>query len=280
MSARSGSMGPAAGLTLALTLAGVLFAPPHSLGDPPIADNSFLVEEAYNQEARVVQHIGNWVRGRDGGWAFAFTQEWPLGGARHQVSYTVPVEHLPGGAGGASGLGDLSLNYRLQCLGVGGGAVAFAPRVSLLLPTGEEQKGLGTGGAALEVNLPLSLALGERWVTHTNAGAAWVRGSQRAAPPGRAARRFRAGQSVIWLAAARVNALFELFYQHDAIRDLGDPDREDVLLLSPGIRWAYNLGSELAGGPQIVPGIAFPIGLGPSRGERALYLYLSVEHAF
>src|SRR5262245_25256275 len=250
----------AVAIALSLAMAGIVLAPPHSLGDEPIADNSFLVEEAYNQEARVVQHIGNWARGRDGGWAFGFTQEWPLGGQRHQISYTVPVEHLPSEAGGASGLADVGLNYRLQCLGVGGGAVAFAPRVSLLFPTGDEQKGLGTGGTALEVNLPLSVTLGERWVAHTNAGAAWVRASGGGGE--RAARRFRAAQSVIWLAAARVNALLELFYQHDAIRDLGD-DREDVLLLSPGIRWAYNL----AGGTQIVPGVAFPIGLGPSGGE-------------
>lgn len=275
MSARPRPVGPGLALAPALALAGVVFAPLHSLGDPPIADNSFLVEEAYNQEARVVQHIGNWARGRDGGWAFAFTQEWPLGGARHQLSYTVPVEHLPPGAGGASGVADASVNYRLQCLGVDGGAVAFAPRLTALLPTGDAQKGLGAGAAGLEVNLPLSVTLGGRWVSHTNAGAAWVRRSGEGAAAQRAARRFRAGQSVIWLAASRVNALLELFYQHDAIRDRFD-DRGDILLLSPGIRWAYNL----AGGAQIIPGVAVPIGLGPSRGERALYLYLSAEHGF
>ena len=43
-----------------------------------IQDNSFLIEEAYNQEAGVVQHIGSFRRqGKDR--FFAFTQELPLG---------------------------------------------------------------------------------------------------------------------------------------------------------------------------------------------------------
>jgi len=33
-----------------------------------ILDNSFLVEEAFNQEAGVVQNILTWTRGRDGTW--------------------------------------------------------------------------------------------------------------------------------------------------------------------------------------------------------------------
>ena len=53
---------------------------------PPIEgieDNSFLVEEAYNQDPGVVQHIFNAVYSRDPnrrGWTFNFTQEWPLYG--------------------------------------------------------------------------------------------------------------------------------------------------------------------------------------------------------
>ena len=57
-----------------------------------IADNSFLVEEAYNQESGVVQHVSTFSRPDGGGaWDFAFTQEWPFRGMRHQLSYTVPV---------------------------------------------------------------------------------------------------------------------------------------------------------------------------------------------
>ena len=58
----------------------------------PISDNSFLVEEAYNQEAGVVQHISGFTRTSGAsGWGYSLTQEWPLGGRRHQLSYTVPL---------------------------------------------------------------------------------------------------------------------------------------------------------------------------------------------
>src|SRR6185312_16420034 len=52
-----------------------------------IQDNSFLIEEAYNQESGVVQHISTFERADGGDWAYSFTQEWPLGGIRHQLSY-------------------------------------------------------------------------------------------------------------------------------------------------------------------------------------------------
>jgi hypothetical protein len=51
---------------------------------------------------------------------------------------------------------------------------------------------------------------------------------------------------------------------------------EHHLLVSPGIRWAYNFRNGL----QIVPGIAAPIGVGPSAGEKGVILYLSFEHPF
>ncbi|HEY3168477.1 MAG TPA: hypothetical protein VGK57_14685, partial [Candidatus Binatia bacterium] len=62
-----------------------------------IEDNSFLIEEAYNQEPGVVQHIFTaaytTTRGRHG-WSFTFTQEWPVFSLEHQLSYTIPSFHL------------------------------------------------------------------------------------------------------------------------------------------------------------------------------------------
>jgi len=46
---------------------------------PPIADNSFLLEEAYNQEAGVVQHISAFQRSlRSAPWTYTFTQEYDI----------------------------------------------------------------------------------------------------------------------------------------------------------------------------------------------------------
>src|SRR5262245_36764264 len=53
-----------------------------------IQDNSFLIEEAYNQEAGVVQHIGSARRqGKDR--FLSITQELPLGSQAHQFSWSL-----------------------------------------------------------------------------------------------------------------------------------------------------------------------------------------------
>ncbi len=243
----------------------------------PIEDNSFLVEEAYNQEARIVQHIGTWMRRRGGAWNLTFTQEWPAWGQRHQLSYTIAAEQLAEAAGAGRGLGDVALHYRLQWLGLGAGRVAFAPRLSALLPTGDRDRGLGAGAAGVQVNLPLSVNASRRWVAHTNAGATWVRAAGAGAAPAPATRGVNLAQSLIWLAAPTLNVMLELAWDRSEAPGVpGDADREESLLLAPGLRWAH----DFPGGLQIVPGIAAPIGLGPSRGARALFLYLSFEHGF
>ena len=45
------------------------------------------------------------------------------------------------------------------------------PRVSLILPTGNPEKGLGRGAWGVQGNLPLSVEPGDRWRTHWNLGA-------------------------------------------------------------------------------------------------------------
>src|SRR5262249_18446363 len=141
---------------------------------PGIQDNSFLIEESYNQEEGVVQHINFFMRQRGGDWVYAFTQEWPLFGLKHQLSYTIPVQRMGSAPGGGKGLGDIALNYRYQLIGDGDARVACSPRFSLLLPTGDEKKGLGAGGLGLQVNLPVSVVLAKKLVTHINAGATFT----------------------------------------------------------------------------------------------------------
>src|SRR5215211_6263591 len=120
---------------------------------PPISDNSFILEEAYNQEAGVVQHILAYRRDRAGDWLATFTQEWPLGGQLDQVSYTLPLQSSGSGRLAAAALGDLAINYRRQVLGRDEEPVWFAPRLSLVLPTGSVRKGTGAGGLGLQMNL-------------------------------------------------------------------------------------------------------------------------------
>ena len=151
-----------------------------------IQDNSFLIEEAYNQEAGVIQHI-NGLRLQGGDAFFNFTQEWPLASQRHQFSYSIPYAwQRPGNAaeqdqtdlivdfeeGGApeQGLGDIMLNYRYQALFETDAQPAFAPRLSLILPTGDRDKGLGNESLGYQINLPVSKIVSDRVTVHGNAG--------------------------------------------------------------------------------------------------------------
>jgi len=142
-----------------------------------IMDNSFLVEEAYNQEEGVVQHIANLVYGFDkfsGAGArtfnFSFTQEWPVWGQAHQLSYTIPYTNLRADHKTIDGLGDVLLNYRYQAYFETNRLTAFAPRFSLVLPTGDERFGLGSGNLGYQWNLPFSTTLNDRTFVHANAG--------------------------------------------------------------------------------------------------------------
>jgi len=90
-----------------------------------IADNSFLIEEAYNQERGVVQHISVWQRDlRSRAWVFTFTQEWPVATQTHQLSYTIPLQRTARPS--STGLGDAAVNYRYQLRAAA--RVAIAPR--------------------------------------------------------------------------------------------------------------------------------------------------------
>ena len=243
----------------------------------PIQDNSFLLEEAYNQEDHVVQHISAFLRSEGGDWVYTFTQEWPVKGQRHQLSYSLPVAAFDDGAGRSTGLGDVAVNYRFQAVGSGQTRVAFSPRLSVLLPTGSHERGRGAGSGSLQLNLPLSLVLADRLVAHSNAGLTWTGSAKDPAGDEADASAVNLGQSLIWLAHPRFNVMLELSYLHlQGVVGPGRTEWTDSLLLSPGVRWAWNFANEL----QVVPGVAVPIGIGPSSGEVGVFAYLSFEHPF
>jgi hypothetical protein len=235
----------------------------------PIQDNSFFLEEAYNQESRVVQHISAFERPEGGDGSFTFTQEWPAFGQKHQLSVTLPFQR--------DGVGDVAINYRYQLIGSGEERIAFAPRLSLLLPSGNEEKENGSGATGVQVNLPLSTVLGPALVAHWNAGATYVPSARNAEGDEADAGSFNLGGSVIWLARPTLNFLLEAVWESvEEVVGPGRTDRTRSAFLVPGVRWAHNFKSGL----QIVPGIGVPIGIGSSAGEHAIFLYLSFEHPY
>lgn len=237
----------------------------------PIQDNSFLVEEAYNQEPGVIQHIGTFARDRGGAWASSFTEEWPVLGQTHQASITF---NGAGPEGVSAGIGDVALNYRLQLVGSGETRVALAPRLTVLLPTGDSSRGLGAGGAGLQANLPLSVALGDRLVAHLNAGGTWVPSARDASGARGPSSTFAGGAGLVGLVHPRFNVLVEALYTATGLALPGGTQRTETFTVNPGVR----AGVDVRGGLQIVPGLGFPIGVGPSRGDRGVFLYLSLEH--
>ena len=268
-----------AGLLLYVVIPAPAQTPDRPKEEPPIQDNSFLVEEAYNQEKNVVQHISTFSRmwnSKD--WAYTFTQEWPApGNWRHQLSYTLVGSHSGSYSGTGGGWGDTILNYRYQLVGDGDTRMAISPRFSVMLPTGDVTRGRGAGSFGMQVNIPVSFVLSRRIVTHWNTGGSWVPRAQDADHCRAGTIGYNVGQSFVYLAHPRFNLMLETYAsRYQSVTNPGIVDWGQTLYVSPGIRWAHNLKSGL----QIVPGVAVPIGIGPTAGEKGLFLYLSFEHPF
>jgi hypothetical protein len=236
-----------------------------------ILDNSFLVEEAFNQEAHVFQNIFSWTFARDGEWDATFTQEWPLWGMTHQFSYTVPVAR----ADGRAGISDVLVNYRYQLLEESARRPACAPRISVIMPTGSTANGFGNGVAGLQVNVPFSKQFRDLYV-HWNVGWTWhprvalIGGGRESLTSPHAA------ASGIWRVSPMFNLMLESVVQREETLDEGVRTVDErIVTISPGFRRGWNLGDR-----QIVIGAAVPISFADSGRRTALLTYFSYELPF
>jgi Putative MetA-pathway of phenol degradation len=253
-------------------------------GDKPeplakgIQDNSFLVEEAYNQEAGVVQHIFNayYSVNNIGGpdihsWQLSFTQEWPVFGQTHQFSYTIPYNFLSGGGvSSVDGIGDVMLNYRFQALYEGEYRPAFAPRFSLILPTGDVTQGLGYNRVGYQFSLPFSKIVTDRVTLHANAGLTTFPGAG-----GRTPISYNLGGSAIYAVTRDFNLMLETVATWNETASAGVLSREYLQVISPGFRYAFNFTEA-----QMVVGLAAPIGLNRASPDYGVFIYFSFEHRF
>jgi hypothetical protein len=264
---------------------------------PPIdgiRDNSFLIEEAYNQEPGVVQHIFTGLlsgTGDDRALDFSFTQEWPVFSQTHQLSYTLPYAFLDSDtAEHDSGLGDVLLNYRYQLSDDAGAWPAFSPRVSLVFPSGDEDRGFGDGVLGYQINLPFSKTLSDHVYANLNLGLTYLPDvgfefSNGRRPHERDLLHFNIGASVIYAvndslhlmleAAGNFEQGLEEYSTFEGGRRRVQRPRSNDVVISPGVRWATNL-PDL----QLVYGLAFPIGVTDDAMDYGVFLYLSIEHPF
>ncbi len=242
-----------------------------------IEDNSFLIEEAYNQEDGVVQHIFNGYYFSDQkDMLYTFTQEWPMGGQTHQISYTIAYQTF---GRGLSGIGDALVNYRYQLWGEKDWCW-IAPRLSIILPTGKSAEGLGNGVVGVQVSLPASKRWTNEFVSHVNVGATLLPNVESTTSGGNSVRKtlqtYTVGTSGIYLVSKNVNLMLELLYNYSAsISESGTVEFSSGTIVSPGFRYAINLGKL-----QIVPGLAIPISFTSTSRNLNVFAYLSFEHPF
>jgi Putative MetA-pathway of phenol degradation len=242
-----------------------------------IQDNSFFIEEAYNQEPGVVQHIFNLpIDFTNGGREMApsFTQEWPMFTQTHQFSYTIPYVVTEED----NGMEDMQLNYRLQAFNEDKYTPAFAPRLSLVLPTGDQTKDLGAAVVGYEFNLPFSKIVSDLWTMHFNAGMSVFPNAHQS----RHLTNYNVGASAIYAVSRDFNLMLEALagWNEDIAEGVfafeETVERSTTAIISPGVRYAFNLPNDA----QLVIGAALPIGLTSDSPDWGLFFYCSFEHEF
>lgn len=243
---------------------------------PAIEDNSMFIEEAYNQEANVIQHISNFVFAPDlhRNFGYSLTEEFPLFGVENQLSFTLPF--LSNEMGSMNGIGDILISYRYQLFYKNDWA-AVSPRISIIIPTGDKNNGLGSGTAGLQLNLPISKRWNEWLVTHFNLGMTYqFKYKDATLYFNKDLQGYFVGLSFIYLLHPNFNIMLETlasYNPHPEINNKVSYSNENII--APGFRFALDIG-EL----QIVHGIEFPLTITShsSQIKLGLFFYLSFEH--
>ena len=207
-----------------------------------IEDNSFFIEEAYNQEEGIIQHIFT------SSYNFSsktvepiFTQEWPMFTQKHQFSYTLPMNYF------SKNETELLLNYRYQLINKNGFAVS--PRLSVAI----ENKNYNFSG--MKFNLPISKRWSNDFISHFNFELPDLKNKND----------FNLGMSGIYLLNENFNLMSELLYSKI--------ENSNEIIFNPGFRHALNFDNL-----QIVSGVGFPLFINSNKIEKGIFLYLSFEH--
>ena len=262
-------------------------------GPENISDNSFLLEEAYNQEPGVAQHIFNWIYTWDGPasnrhreFAATYSLELPIGSQQHQFSFITLFRNVVDESGGVAseegGVGDTFLSYRYQLwLEKWGDPVSVAPRFSVLLPSGDAGRGLGFGEVGYQFDLPLSKQF-KRFDVHFNAGFTSVPGVKVDLGSGLFSSPeniwiTNLGGSVFWKPQTYFHVFLEtLLLFGDELDNQGLVDHTTQVILNPGFRYALCQLDDV----EWVVGASVPVGVTPDAPDIGVFLYMSVEHRF
>ena len=154
---------------------------------------------------------------------------------------------------------------------------AISPRISWIVPSGNASRGLGNGSHGLQLNLPVSKRISQRFIVHGNAGYTLLGHMAIPGADGSYGKlnSYNFGASAIWL-GKKVNLMTEyLAGLSQDFNDAGGKTRSVAHIVNPGFRFAIN-----RGGLQIVPGLGVPVTFDGGSVKPGLFLYLSFEHPF
>jgi hypothetical protein len=131
---------------------------------------------------------------------------------------------------------------------------------SIVLPTGDALQGVGKGATAINVDLPLTVRLGENLEAGLTAGATWSRGTLEPLGTRRDTLGTHATARLVYRPGGDLDIVVEALYVRDPqVEHDGAVWSRNTFLVSPGIRFKWG-------------GVAFPIGVG---GHPGVYIYLS-----
>ncbi len=253
-------------------------------GQPAFEDNSFLLEEAINQEKGVMQYVSNFYFDnlRGGNFLYSFNHEIPLGGERHQLSYNLfyYFQNSSTSEPRGGGFGDINVSYRYKLSGKKAW-IMVVPNFTVIIPTGKN--GYGYGGLGGQFNLLMTKRISRKIVTHYNIGYTFISQadlyvSRLSSAPivgiEKDLQYKNVGASVIWYPTRKFNVLME--YVSNFLKDLetdGTIKNRNQLTLNPGFRFAIDLNNV-----QIVPGMSTPfIFTNGSFDKVGVFFYLSIE---
>ncbi len=253
-------------------------------GQPNIEDNSMYIEEAFNQERAIIQHISNLIVDKDG-LQYVFTQEIPMPNEKNQLSIGIVYNALktkPTGSQSHGGFGDLYINYRPMLMNKTDWALVI-PRFTVIAPTGNAKYGFGSGGWGAQFNLAVTKRLNSKITTHWNAGstrifkehfyAANTNGELQLARQ-KSHTSYNVGASAIYLVSNSFNFMLEYIAGFNrGFGELGQTQRVNETVINPGFRFAIN-----AGITQIVPGLGIPLNFVDGKHvSTGTFVYLSIE---
>lgn len=261
---------------LIMIFAGYLFAQdeyPES-----ITGNTFLIEDAYNQDARVVQHIlkFSFTKPSDENLIF-FAQEWPLFSHAHQIGFSFYYAWLLRGEDVVVPIRPLSVNYRYQLVDEDQWA-AMAPRISIVLPL---KKDYPYGNIGYQFNVPVSKRVHEKWIAHVNAGVMLQPKVDVNLPEKKNIYSYHAGAGLYWLLHPKFNITLEWLseFRDDYVwdDDWGGEIKKNYSIhwINPGVRFAFH-----AGPVEFVPGFCVPLQVHGKKKPKTAYLSVSMEHPF